>query len=72
MTCKHNEETDYIIDQQLISILKEFSHGGSIISDDTYDYDLLAPFQRASHVNVPVLIECPVQSRTVFDINATV
>ena len=62
MTCTMKRQI-----QQLINILKESSHGVSIVSDDTDDCDLLALYHSR---NVPVIIDYLVQSSAIIDIKA--
>ena len=54
----------------MINVSKETSHGISITSDDTDVFVLALYHFKEQQVNVPIIMESPVQGRAIIDINA--
>lgn len=67
-----HEEADTIIIQQMIAVSRENPEVITIVSDDTDVFVLLLHYYQEYNISTCVLMESPVQERTVVDIGETV
>ncbi|KAJ8870229.1 hypothetical protein PR048_029246 [Dryococelus australis] len=67
-----HEEADTIIIQQMIAVSRENPEVISFVSDDTDVFVLLLHYYQECNVSACVLMESPVQERTIVDIGQTV
>ena len=67
----NHEEADSIIVQQAFMAASEGASGVTVVADDTDVWTLLLHHYLEQNLNIPIIMQSPIQGRSVIDIKAT-